>query len=72
VPERLDTIKKPRHIFTVSILLFAGSLLASAEESTPSTESLVPENSEEECYCSVRKRQQVEMRLKKKKELEQE
>jgi hypothetical protein len=54
------------------ILLFSATACASPEVATPSTDAITQETSEEECYCSVRKRQQVEDRLKKKKELEPE
>jgi len=54
------------------ILFFSVTACASSDTSTPSTDSIAPETGDEECYCSVRKRQQVEERLKKKKELEPE
>ncbi len=51
------------------ILFFSVTACASSDTPTSSTDSIAPETSDEECYCSVRKRQQVEDRLKKKKEL---
>ncbi|MCP4390892.1 MAG: hypothetical protein GY802_21530 [Gammaproteobacteria bacterium] len=48
-------------------VLIAISTAACASDSTRNTTTIAPENSEEECYCSVRKRQQVERRLQKKK-----
>ena len=54
------------------ILLSSATAYASPEVATPSTEAVTPETSDEECYCSVRKRQQVEDRLEKKKKLEPE
>jgi hypothetical protein len=44
---------------------------ATSEDSTSQADSILIEDSEEECYCSVRKRKQVERRLQKK-ESEQE
>ena len=59
-----------RHRFNLSllILLSSATACASPEVATPSTDAITQESSDEECYCSVRKRQQVEDRLKKKKE----
>ena len=61
-----------RSNLSLLILLFSATACASPEVATPSTDAITQETSEEECYCSVRKRQQVEDRLKKKKELEPE
>ena len=57
-------------IFGFSLLL-STSIHATSIESTEQTESLQSESTDEECSCSVRKRQQVESRLKKKKQAEQ-
>jgi hypothetical protein len=57
------------HIYPgLLILLFSITACASSATPTSSTDSIGSETSDEECYCSVRKRQQVEDRLKKKKE----
>ena len=63
-----------RHRFNLSllILLSSATACASPEVATSSTDAITQESSDEECYCSVRKHQQVEDRLKKKKELEPE
>jgi hypothetical protein len=60
--------------FKLSLLILFFSVTACASSDTPisSTDSIAPETSDEECYCSLRKRQQVERRLQKKKELEPE
>jgi len=57
----------------IGITLFPGtSLAASSEDSVSQSDSIATENSEEECFCSVRKRKQVENRLKKKKQPDEE
>ena len=59
-----------RYRFNLSLLILISSATACAspEVATPSTGAITQEAADEECYCSVRKRQQVEDRLKKKKE----
>jgi hypothetical protein len=59
-------------LLIVFFLLLGTSFHATSSESTEQTESILPESAEDECSCSVRKRQQVESRLKKKKQAEQE
>ena len=50
----------------VSALVSASvSACASSKDSTASTDSLELENTVEECYCSVRKRQQLKARRRK-------
>ena len=62
----------------LQILLLGFSLLLStsfhetSSDTTEQTESMLPESEEGECSCSLRKRQQVEARLKKKEQAEQE
>ena len=53
-------------------LLLSTSIHATSNESTEAAESLQSEGTEDECSCSIRKRQQVERRLEKKKQAEQE
>jgi hypothetical protein len=54
------------------ILIFSVTACASPSNGTSSNDALSQQTSDEECYCSVRKQQQVKARLKKKKELESE
>ena len=61
-----------RFNLSLLILFFSVTACASSDTSTPSTDSISQDTTDEECYCSVRKRQQVEDRLKKKKELSSE
>ena len=63
---------KNRINFSLLILFFSVTACASSDTPTSSTGSIAPETSDEECYCSVRKRQQDEDRLEKKKKLEPE
>jgi hypothetical protein len=53
-------------------LFLSTSVHATSVDSTEQTELILPESEEDECYCSVRKRKQVERRLKKKQQAEQE
>jgi hypothetical protein len=59
-------------LFVGFALLLSTSIHATSNESTEPAESLQSEGTEDECSCSIRKRQQVESRLKKKKQAEQE
>jgi len=52
---------------TIAVLALAGvSAFASDTDSTKASQSSNTESTAEECYCSVRKRQQVKARLDKK------
>ena len=52
---------------TVAVFALVGvSAFAADTDSTKATQSSKPESTVEECYCSVRKRQQVKARLDKK------
>ena len=56
------------------MLFLASNSWASTGDSDQPNETLLQDDAEEECYCSVRKQKQVERRLEKQKqkELEQE
>ena len=69
---RLNTVARPGNLIILSTLLVSASLWAASDNLPPPTESLSPEKVDEECYCSVRKRQQVKIRLEKQNKLEQE
>jgi hypothetical protein len=57
----------------IGITLFSSTPLgATSDDSAAQTDPIVSEDPEEECYCSVRKRKQVEKRLEKKKQAEPE
>jgi Skp family chaperone for outer membrane proteins len=53
------------------MLFLSTALGATSEDSAAQTDPVASEVPEEECYCSVRKRKQVEKRLEKKKQAEQ-
>ena len=61
-----------RFDLSLLVLFFSVTACASSHAPTSPSDSIAPETIDEECYCSVRKRQQVEKRLQKKKELEPE
>ena len=48
----------------IAALFFAASFQVSANDPPQPEEPVVQEMSDDECYCSVRKRKQVEIRLK--------
>ncbi len=56
----------------LSLLLISSTLSAASDNQNSNPEAPATENNAEECYCDVRKRQQVERRLQKKNQLEQE
>ncbi len=66
-----STLLMPMTI-ALTMLLFATVMPVSASDSMADPEALPAESSEEECYCNVRKRRQVEQRLQKKRRLESE
>jgi len=49
----------------IAALFFVASFGVSANDPPQPQEPVVQEKSDDECYCSVRKRKQVEFRLKK-------
>jgi len=62
----LDRISQPfrfRFFMIGFALCLNTSFGATSEDSTSQADSIAIEDSEEECYCSVRKRRQVEKRL---------
>ena len=59
-------------ILLIGLFLPASSVHASSSDSPEQGESMQPEVAEDECSCSIRKRKQVERRLEKKKQAEQE
>jgi len=63
---------KMRAGFILALIVFGLSACAQPEVEAPAVTRLSPADANEECYCNVRKRQQVEARLQKKKQLETE
>ncbi len=63
---------KYRFIYALGLILVSTLLWASPDDTKTPGKTMSRDSEVEECYCSVRKRQQVERRLKKKKQLEQE
>ena len=54
------------------VILLATSACVSSEKTAQPGNSLSQESGDETCYCNVRKRQQMEARLEKNKQLEEE
>jgi len=58
--------------FVIALIVFGLSACAEPEAQAPAASSLSPAIADDECYCNVRKRQQVKTRLDKKKQLDPE
>ncbi len=61
-----------RFAIALCLALVGNPLMAASNDSTESSEAQSQQNIDYECSCSIRKRQQVEARLEKKKKLDQE
>lgn len=58
--------------FVMALIVFGLLACAKSEVQAPTASGLAPATAAAECYCSVRKRQQVKVRLDKKKHFDPE